>query len=102
MIPDRPAAFALLHPFCRMRAMLILVLLAAFVAPTAFAQEKIIKSHGFSELGDLKYPEGFEHFDYVNPQAPKGGTVICRAGNVRQPQPVYAAGARRIAGRGAV
>ncbi|MDX5298298.1 MAG: ABC transporter substrate-binding protein, partial [Gammaproteobacteria bacterium] len=25
--------------------------------------------------GDLKYPAGFKHFDYVNPQAPKGGTL---------------------------
>ena len=29
--------------------------------------------HGLSLFGNLKYPEGFEHFDYVNPQAPKGG-----------------------------
>ena len=25
--------------------------------------------------GELKYPAGFRHFDYVNPQAPKGGTL---------------------------
>jgi microcin C transport system substrate-binding protein len=31
--------------------------------------------HGLSLLGDLKYPPGFRHFDYVNPQAPKGGAV---------------------------
>lgn len=30
--------------------------------------------HGLSAFGDLKYPAGFEHFDYVNPDAPKGGT----------------------------
>ena len=23
----------------------------------------------------MKYPEGFKHFDYVNPHAPQGGTV---------------------------
>ncbi|WP_099045663.1 extracellular solute-binding protein [Ruegeria profundi] len=40
-----------------------------------FAEEKIIKSHGFSEFGDLKYPEGFAHFDYVNPDAPRGGEL---------------------------
>lgn len=39
------------------------------------AEEKIIKSHGFSEFGDLKYPEGFAHFDYVNPDAPNGGEL---------------------------
>ena len=30
--------------------------------------------HGLSAFGDLKYPEGFERLDYVNPDAPKGGT----------------------------
>jgi microcin C transport system substrate-binding protein len=29
--------------------------------------------HGVSAFGDLKYPPDFEHFDYVNPNAPKGG-----------------------------
>ncbi|MFC3695405.1 extracellular solute-binding protein [Chenggangzhangella methanolivorans] len=31
--------------------------------------------HGLSLLGDVKYPADFKHFDYVNPDAPKGGTV---------------------------
>ncbi len=31
--------------------------------------------HGLSLFGDVKYPAGFKHFDYVNPQAPKAGTV---------------------------
>lgn len=29
--------------------------------------------HGLSTFGDLKYPADFKHFDYVNPDAPKGG-----------------------------
>ena len=32
-------------------------------------------AHGFSMYGDLKYPAGFAHFQYVNPEAPKGGDV---------------------------
>src|ERR1700720_2133750 len=28
---------------------------------------------GISAFGDLKYPPDFKHFDYVNPNAPKGG-----------------------------
>ena len=36
-------------------------------------EEKIIRSHGISAFGDLKYPADFAHFDYVNPDAPKGG-----------------------------
>ena len=31
--------------------------------------------HGLSLLGELKYPPGFKHFDYVNPGAPKLGAV---------------------------
>jgi microcin C transport system substrate-binding protein len=31
--------------------------------------------HGLSLFGELKYPPGFKHFDYVNPSAPKAGTV---------------------------
>jgi microcin C transport system substrate-binding protein len=29
--------------------------------------------HGLSSFGDLKYPADFHHFDYVDPNAPKGG-----------------------------
>ena len=32
-------------------------------------------AHGYALWGDLKYPPGFSHFDYVNPQAPKGGEL---------------------------
>lgn len=32
-------------------------------------------SHALSLYGDVKYPPGFTHFDYVNPDAPKGGFV---------------------------
>ena len=31
--------------------------------------------HGLSLFGELKYSEGFKHFDYVNPKAPRGGLV---------------------------
>ncbi|HEY7243595.1 MAG TPA: extracellular solute-binding protein [Xanthobacteraceae bacterium] len=31
--------------------------------------------HGLSLLGELKYPAGFQRFDYVNPDAPKLGAV---------------------------
>lgn len=32
-------------------------------------------AHAYSQFGDVKYPPGFTHFDYVNPQAPKGGEI---------------------------
>jgi microcin C transport system substrate-binding protein len=31
------------------------------------------EAHGMSVFGDLKYPPDFQHFDYVNVAAPKGG-----------------------------
>ncbi len=40
----------------------------------ALANDKVWR-HGLSLFGDLKYPAGFKHFDYVNPNAPKGGVV---------------------------
>jgi microcin C transport system substrate-binding protein len=39
------------------------------------AQEEKSWQHGLSLFGDVKYPAGFKHFDYVNPRAPKGGVV---------------------------
>ncbi len=48
--------------------------LAAAAVPRAFAgTEAEAVSHGLSVFGDLKYPADFKHFDYVNPNAPKGG-----------------------------
>ena len=32
-------------------------------------------AHGYALWGDMKYPPGFAHFDYVNPAAPKGGEL---------------------------
>jgi microcin C transport system substrate-binding protein len=31
--------------------------------------------HALSLFGDIKYPADFKHYDYANPDAPKGGTV---------------------------
>ena len=31
--------------------------------------------HGIAMHGDLKYPADFDHFDYTNPDAPKGGIL---------------------------
>lgn len=53
---------------------------AAATGPQAGAQQTTV-SHGVSAFGDLKYSEGFEHFDYVNPDAPKGGVWSTGYGN---------------------
>jgi microcin C transport system substrate-binding protein len=53
----------------RRRALAGLLLLLA----TDIAQAE--PRHGLSAFGDLKYPASFRHFDYVNPDAPKGGEL---------------------------
>jgi peptide/nickel transport system substrate-binding protein/microcin C transport system substrate-binding protein len=35
-------------------------------------------THAHAAFGQPKYPPGFAHFDYVNPDAPKGGTINLR------------------------
>ena len=52
------------------------------LAPPALAADEV-ESHGMSAFGDLKYPPDFKHFDYVNPNAPKGGS-FSYLGGVRQ------------------
>ena len=42
-----------------------------FIATSSQAEP----AHGLSAFGDLKYPATFTHFDYVNPDAPKGGRM---------------------------
>ena len=45
------------------------------VLVTTAKSENLIKSHGISNFGDLKYDSNFSHLDYVNPNAPKGGEI---------------------------
>lgn len=54
-------------------------LAALFFATTSFAATS---SHQTSLAmhGVAKYPDGFAHYDYVNPDAPKGGTLKLGAG----------------------
>ncbi|WP_293045363.1 extracellular solute-binding protein [Paraburkholderia sp.] len=33
-------------------------------------------AYAIAQFGEPKYPPGFRHFDYVNPDAPKGGTLV--------------------------
>ncbi len=49
---------------------------AALVPSRAFATVPTgVKLHGLSAFGDLKYASDFPHFDYVDPDAPKGGAM---------------------------
>lgn len=49
-----------------------LALFAWALATAAIAEPR----HGLSVFGELKYGPDFQHFDYVNPDAPKGGRMV--------------------------
>jgi len=55
-------------PACRLS---MLFLAAAALFSPAAAEPR----HGLSAFGELKYGPDFKHFDYVNPDAPKGGRL---------------------------
>ncbi|MEQ8246546.1 MAG: extracellular solute-binding protein [Alphaproteobacteria bacterium] len=59
-----------------MKRILALAVFAIVCSTAATAEPR----HGISTFGDLKYPAGFPHFDYVNPDAPKGGVVRLAGG----------------------
>ena len=54
---------------------LAVVVAAALAVGLGAQAETVLKSHGLSTYGELKYPADFAHFDYVNPDAPRGGTM---------------------------
>ncbi len=71
-----------------MRASFVGLAIAALAAHAALAESEVavtqdsgevIRSHGYSYFGELKYPEDYAHFDYVNPDAPKGGEISLNA-----------------------
>jgi len=47
-----------------------LLYLGMLLSPSVWA------AHAYAQFGDIKYPEGFSHFSYVNPIAPKGGEIV--------------------------
>ncbi|MBU3629133.1 extracellular solute-binding protein [Polynucleobacter sp. AP-Reno-20A-A9] len=59
-----------LKPIRQIAYFLLLALLVGLGANIALAGQ------GIAQYGKPKYPEGFAHFDYVNPTAPRGGTLV--------------------------
>lgn len=59
----------------RRTALALATTLALTTAPPSQAMVRGKPVHGLSLYGDVKYPADFKHFDYVNPDAPKGGTL---------------------------
>ena len=54
--------------------------LTALLAGPASAEDTPTRHHALSLIGEPKYPANFTHFDYVNPDAPKGG--VARLGDI--------------------
>ena len=60
-----------------LRRLLLPFVLVSLAALPARAQDEPQPQHrhAVSLIGTPKYPADFQHFDYVNPDAPKGGLV---------------------------
>ena len=58
------------------RSAILAVSASLMLGASALAGEP---THGLALYGDLKYGPNFTHFDYVNPDAPKGGTLRLNA-----------------------
>lgn len=67
-IPDRPLVKLV-------RRLALGFAIAGAASGVGQASDDMIVSHGYSFYGDLKYPQDYSHFDYVNPDAPKGGEI---------------------------
>jgi microcin C transport system substrate-binding protein len=64
-------ATAIGRAVARATGLLVVALASVLLGAPARAEFR----HGLSAFGDLKYPADFKHFDYVNPDAPKGGRL---------------------------
>jgi microcin C transport system substrate-binding protein len=56
--------------FLPLRLFFYILAVSLALSPVCWAQ-----SHAIAMHGEPKYPRGFRHFDYVNPDAPKGGEL---------------------------
>jgi microcin C transport system substrate-binding protein len=55
--------------------LLVALLLTCLIPASSLAEDMPVHHHAFSLIGEPRYPADFAHFDYVNPDAPKGGLV---------------------------
>lgn len=73
-------------------ATLLAALFSTFPSERSFADD-VTWHHGSALIGELKYPQGFKRFDYVNPDSPKGGRVNVSAnGSFDSLNPILAKG----------
>jgi microcin C transport system substrate-binding protein len=46
-----------------------------FLAHAFILAQHGFAAHAYAQFGDVRYAQGFDHFDYVNPDAPRGGQI---------------------------
>ena len=61
--------YSSLRPFCIQRLIVAIALVLSLISIPSYG------SQGIAQYGKPKYADGFSHFDYVNPNAPRGGTL---------------------------
>lgn len=54
---------------------MLTLLMGCFATPALTQDNPVVTAHGIAMHGDLKYAANFTHFEYANPDAPKGGSV---------------------------
>jgi microcin C transport system substrate-binding protein len=62
-------------PLMNVPRLALAILLAGLLSAPAHAEDAPRHHHALSLIGEPRYPADFKHFDYVNPDAPKGGLV---------------------------
>jgi microcin C transport system substrate-binding protein len=65
----------LASPAMTLPRLAFVLVLAGLLAAPAWAEDEPVRHHALSLMGEPKYKAGFDHFDFVNPDAPKGGLV---------------------------
>ncbi|RDL49424.1 Oligopeptide-binding protein AppA [Ensifer sp. M14] len=64
-----------------------------FLPPASHAEEQPVWRNGTSSIGEPKHKDGFARFDYVNPDAPKGGELqLSETGTFDTFNPILAKG----------
>jgi microcin C transport system substrate-binding protein len=62
-------------PLMNVSRLALAIVLAGFLPAPINAEDAPRHHHALSLIGEPRYPADFKHFDYVNPDAPKGGLV---------------------------
>lgn len=82
-------------------ALALLALLGGLCATPPTTAETLISGHGYTPFGELKYPADFTHFEYVNPDAPRGGTLKLMAAGTFDSLNPYTLKGKSLANTGA-